>query len=55
MGERDIAIMEGHSIRAENEYFEARPELDDALSRKVYEDAYQRAWRECKNKLDRGN
>ena len=44
MTEREIAIMESDMIRANNEYFSARPELDTPQARKVYDDAFKRAW-----------
>ncbi len=44
-GEHEIAIMEAEMIRANDEYFAARPELDTPQDIKVYDDAFKRAWR----------
>ena len=44
MTEHEIAVMEAEMIRANDEYFSARPELNTPQARKVYDDAFKRAW-----------
>lgn len=46
MNEHEIARMEGKMARAIDEYFAARPDVYSRKPQKIYEDAFQRAWRE---------
>lgn len=45
MTEHEIAIMEGNMIRANDEYFSARPELDNDQNRKTFQAGFERAWK----------
>ena len=44
MNERDIALMEANCIVAEDEYFSARPQLDDHLKRRIFQTGFKCAW-----------
>ncbi len=45
MNERQIAKMEAEMINSEDNYFEARSHIDHKSHRKVFEDAFERAWK----------
>ena len=42
--ERDIAIREANEIAASDEYFSARPQLESADRRRVFEAGFRAAW-----------
>lgn len=42
--ERMIALREAGRICASDQYFSARPELDNPEARKLFEDGYDRGW-----------
>ena len=44
MNERDNALMEANCIVAEDEYFAARPQIDNRDRRVVFQAGFKRAW-----------
>jgi len=44
MSESEIAVMEGEMIGAEDDYFDARPQIDTMENRRVFEAGFRAAW-----------
>ena len=42
--EQQIAIREAHCNTASDEYFGARPQVDDATKRRIYEAGFKEGW-----------
>lgn len=49
--DRDRALMEAHCIEKEDEYFAARPQIDCSDRRKVFQSAFERAWKAARAPL----
>ena len=44
MGERDYVLMEANCVVSEDEYFAARPQIDNRDRRLVFQAGFKRAW-----------
>lgn len=54
MKEKDIAIMEGEESHFEDEYFAARPKIDNKENRRIFQAGFYRAW-EKRNYYEKSN
>jgi len=51
--EREHAIQEAHMIHSENEYFQARPQLESDHNRRIFDAGFQRGYKALTQEIDK--